>query len=104
MTAREQLRLFSSLSGKFNDISGEEMEQKITQWMEEVQLTAHADKMAGKYSGGTKRKLGVAISMALQNDLVFLDEPSCGMDPDARRSLWAVILNFLKSRGSKDGI
>lgn len=45
---------------------------------------------AGEYSGGNKRKLSVAISMLGNPPIVFLDEPSTGMDPEARRFMWSV--------------
>ena len=46
---------------------------------------------AGKLSGGNKRKLSVAIAMIGNPPIIFLDEPSTGMDPAARRFMWTVI-------------
>eukprot|EP00662_Eupelagonemidae_sp_cell21_P007977 gene7977-8731_t len=59
-----------------------------------LSLGEHVDKVAGAYSGGTKRKLGVALAMFTGGRVVFLDEPSTGMDPFSRRSLD----NHLKAR------
>ena len=47
--------------------------------------------LAGTFSGGNKRKLSVAIAMLGQPSIIFLDEPSTGMDPVARRFMWGVI-------------
>lgn len=49
---------------------------------------------AGTYSGGNKRKLSVAIATLGNPDVIFLDEPSTGMDPFARRFMWNVISNI----------
>ena len=56
-------------------------------------LEKYADVPAGTYSGGNKRKLVVAIAMIGNPPVVFLDEPSNGMDPEARRFMWKVISN-----------
>jgi len=65
----------------------------IDTWMEEMKLIPYENRISQAYSGGNKRKLCVSIAMLLQNRLVYLDEPSSGMDPDARRALWKVIAN-----------
>jgi len=54
-------------------------------------LKKYADKVAGSYSGGNKRKLQVAIALIGNPPVIFLDEPSCGMDPEARRFMWKII-------------
>jgi len=54
-------------------------------------LTKYAKKVAGSYSGGNKRKLQVAIALIGNPPVVFLDEPSAGMDPEARRFMWTII-------------
>ena len=58
--------------------------------------------VAGTYSGGNKRKLSVAIAMLGNPPIVFLDEPSTGMDPHARRFMWTVIsrISTLRKRSS----
>ena len=56
-----------------------------------MDLIEFENKLAGTYSGGNKRKLSVAIAMLGNPPVVFLDEPSTGMDPAARRFMWSVI-------------
>ena len=54
--------------------------------------------LAGTLSGGNKRKLSVAIAMIGNPPIVFLDEPSTGMDPEARRFMWNVISRIATER------
>lgn len=61
-------------------------------------LTEYADRPAGTYSGGNKRKLSVAMAMIGEPSIVFLDEPSTGMDPVARRFMWEVISDIVIKR------
>eukprot|EP01104_Vermistella_antarctica_P016060 TRINITY_DN53_c0_g1_i7.p1 TRINITY_DN53_c0_g1~~TRINITY_DN53_c0_g1_i7.p1 ORF type:complete len:238 (+),score=88.63 TRINITY_DN53_c0_g1_i7:261-974(+) len=61
-------------------------------------LDAHADKPSGGYSGGTKRKLSVLVAMIASSNVLFLDEPSSGLDPASRRALWKVISASLNDR------
>ena len=54
-------------------------------------LSKYRDKIASSLSGGNKRKLQVAIALIGNPPVVFLDEPSAGMDPEARRFMWKII-------------
>lgn len=54
--------------------------------------------VSGTYSGGNKRKLSVAIAMLGNPPIIFLDEPSTGMDPGARRFMWNVISRISTKR------
>ena len=56
-----------------------------------MDLTEYEDKLSGTLSGGNKRKLSVAMAMIGNPKVIFLDEPSTGMDPKARRFMWNVI-------------
>lgn len=64
----------------------------------EMGLTEYADRLAGTYSGGNKRKLSVAMAMIGEPTIVFLDEPSTGMDPGARRFMWEVVSDIVTKR------
>ena len=66
--------------------------------LQDVNLTEYANVIAGSYSGGNKRKLSVAIAMIGNPPIIFLDEPSSGMDPEARRYMWEAISRISKER------
>merc|ERR1711865_1267268 len=63
-----------------------------------MSLNDAADREAGSYSGGNKRKLSVAIALIGSPRIIFLDEPSTGMDPEARRFMWRVISSTMEGR------
>jgi len=60
--------------------------------LEKVTLTPYADRVSGSYSGGNKRKLSLAIALVGSPAVIFLDEPSSGMDPVSRRHMWDIIM------------
>jgi ABC-2 type transport system ATP-binding protein len=72
--------------------------QQVADVLERVGLTSRADTQSMNLSGGEKRRLGIAMSLVGDPDLVFLDEPTTGLDPSARRDLWGLIRD-LKARG-----
>jgi ABC-2 type transport system ATP-binding protein len=66
--------------------------------LEQVGLTEKADAYVGKLSGGQRQRLAVACALVGDPELVFLDEPTIGLDPHARRQLWEILRQF-KSQG-----
>jgi ABC-type multidrug transport system ATPase subunit len=60
----------------------------IKSGLKELDLEEIANEPAKNYSGGNKRKLSVAIALLGKPDIIFLDEPSTGMDPKSRRFMW----------------
>ncbi|KAM4576304.1 ATP-binding cassette sub-family A member 2 isoform 2-T2 [Odontesthes bonariensis] len=93
LTAREHLELYTRLRG----IPWKDQGQ-VVQWaLEKLELSQYAEKPAGTYSGGNKRKLSTAIALIGYPSLIFLDEPTTGMDPKARRFLWNLILDIIKT-------
>ncbi|XP_069922915.1 ATP-binding cassette sub-family A member 2 isoform X2 [Oryctolagus cuniculus] len=93
LTAREHLQLYTRLRG----VPWKE-EARVVKWaLEKLELTKYADKPAGTYSGGNKRKLSTAIALIGSPAFIFLDEPTTGMDPKARRFLWNLILDLIKT-------
>lgn len=54
----------------------------------------NGDLLVGQYSGGNKRKLMVAVAMIANPSVIFLDEPSTGMDPEAKRFMWGAIKRY----------
>ncbi|KAE8876271.1 ABC transporter A family member 1 [Phytophthora fragariae] len=87
LTVREHLELFAKIKG----VSSTDLDFVVSEKMEQLNLTAFEDKLAGSLSGGNKRKLSVAITMIGSPKILFLDEPSTGMDPVSRRFMWDVI-------------
>ncbi|MEE9593712.1 MAG: ABC transporter ATP-binding protein [Thermoplasmata archaeon] len=92
LTPREHIRYFAGLFGR--SLEKEEMAHILAS----VSLQDRADVHARKLSGGEKRKLGIALALVGNPQLVFLDEPTTGLDPAARRDLWRVIED-LRSEG-----
>jgi len=65
--------------------------KEINRLLESVNLMDRKNQMSKKLSGGEKRKLGIALSLVNSPELLFLDEPTTGLDPKARRDLWGLI-------------
>ncbi|XP_017334205.1 phospholipid-transporting ATPase ABCA1 isoform X2 [Ictalurus punctatus] len=92
LTGREHLEFYARLRGV-----PESYVAKVSQWgVKKLGLTQYAEQEAGGYSGGNKRKLSTAISLIGAPPVVFLDEPTTGMDPKAKRFLWNCILSVIK--------
>jgi len=72
-------------------LKSQHKDRAITKKIEEMNLEEYTDKLSGTLSGGNKRKLSVAMAMIGNPRIIFLDEPSTGMDPKARRFMWKVI-------------
>eukprot|EP00397_Hematodinium_sp_SG-2012_P000235 GEMP01000235.1.p1 GENE.GEMP01000235.1~~GEMP01000235.1.p1 ORF type:complete len:1557 (+),score=265.89 GEMP01000235.1:2298-6968(+) len=87
MTCREHLLFYGRIKG----IRAAELGKVVTDLLTALNLTEYANKVAGTLSGGNKRKLCVALSLMGSPPLIFLDEPSTGVDPMARRFMWSVI-------------
>ncbi|KAM8986811.1 phospholipid-transporting ATPase ABCA7 isoform 2-T2 [Ara ararauna] len=92
LTGREHLEFYSRLRG----VPEEEIPRVARCGIAKMGLVPHADRPAGKYSGGNKRKLSTAIALLGSPPVVFLDEPTTGMDPRARRFLWDRILSVIR--------
>src|ERR1051326_5673790 len=85
LTVAETLRLFRSFYAR-----GADIDQVIAR----VQLEEKRDARVGKLSGGQKQRLALACSIVGNPDLLFLDEPTTGLDPQSRRQLWDLIGEF----------
>ncbi|KAJ3625342.1 hypothetical protein Zmor_004329 [Zophobas morio] len=91
MTGYQILRLYAILHG----ISDQDIDRHVNTLMNLVGISKYAQKKCGTYSGGNKRKLCVAISLVGCPKVVYLDEPTAGIDPAARRVLWDLLLNYV---------
>ncbi|ETP27139.1 hypothetical protein F441_00314 [Phytophthora nicotianae CJ01A1] len=96
LTVEEQLELYARLKGIPNDRVTKAVDQKI----EEVGLTEYRTKLTRGLSGGNKRKLSTAIALIGSPSIIFLDEPSTGVDPSSRRKMWDVIAGVCAAKES----
>ncbi|MEA2002508.1 MAG: ATP-binding cassette domain-containing protein [Actinomycetota bacterium] len=94
LTARENLRLF----GRFYKIPKTELAARIEELITNFRMGSFADRPAGTYSGGERRRLDVVAALVADPPALFLDEPTTGLDPRSRHELWDAI-----SRLASDG-
>lgn len=96
LTGREHLLFY----GRLKNLKGSALKQAVEESLKSVNLFhgGVADKQAGKYSGGMKRRLSVAISLIGDPRVVYMDEPSTGLDPASRNSLWNVVKRAKQNR------
>ncbi|KAL9951119.1 hypothetical protein ACROYT_G043723 [Oculina patagonica] len=92
LTAAEHLQLYARLRG----VPEKDIKQVVDSLISRMNLTEYANKCAGGFSGGNKRKLSTAIALVGNPPIIFLDEPTTGMDPKARRFLWNIITGIVK--------
>lgn len=89
LTAREQIRTFASLYGVGA--------RPADEWLERVGLTDKADTRVEDLSGGQAQRLSIACALVHDPELVFLDEPTAALDPQARRNLWDLLSSINES-------
>jgi ABC-2 type transport system ATP-binding protein len=91
LTGRENLRLMADLA----HLPRAEAAARATELLERFGLTDAADRRAVTYSGGMKRRLDLAMTLVSRPRLIFLDEPTAGLDPRSRRDLWGIVRELL---------
>ncbi|MFJ8190992.1 ATP-binding cassette domain-containing protein [Streptomyces sp. NPDC096094] len=84
LTGRQNLEMF----GRLFHLGGRRARARAVQLLEQFDLTDAADRGVGKYSGGMRRRLDLAASMILAPSVLFLDEPTTGLDPRSRGEVW----------------
>jgi len=94
LTGREHLELLGALY----HLTKDEARRRIAELLKLVELEAHADRPAKTYSGGMKRKLDIACGLLPDPKVLFLDEPTLGLDVQGRLKIWDYI-RLLKTRG-----
>src|SRR5256884_1780853 len=95
LTGREHLRLQTAMHG----IRGEERTRRSDELLERVGLTDAADRKVKGYSGGMKRRLDLALALVHGPRILFLDEPTTGLDVQSRTSLWEEVGRLAKDDG-----
>ena len=93
MTGRELLTMYARLRG----MQAGRIDAEVERLVDCLRITKHADRLTKTYSGGNKRKLSTALALIGGPPIVLLDEPTSGMDPLARRALWRVLMQAMKS-------
>ena len=93
LSATENLVIFSRLLG----LSRAESKRKAAELLEEFHLTEAAKRPLKNFSGGMRRRLDLAASLIAQPPLIFLDEPTTGLDPRTRNQMWDTIRRLVKS-------
>ena len=91
LTVRETVELFASFYAN---------PRPASEVLEDLQLTEKADSWVGKLSGGQKQRLAVATALVGNPRILFLDEPTTGLDPQSRRQLWEIVRSFQKKGGT----
>jgi len=87
LTGRENLEMF----GRLFKLSREEAHRRAGELLERFDLAQAADRPARTYSGGMRRRLDIASSLVTRPQVLFLDEPTTGLDPRSRNEIWAIV-------------
>jgi ABC-2 type transport system ATP-binding protein len=95
LTGRDHLRLQTMLQG----LPREERASRTVELLERVGLTEAADRKVGGYSGGMKRRLDLALALVHRPRVLFLDEPTTGLDPQSRTALWEEVARLAREDG-----
>jgi ABC-2 type transport system ATP-binding protein len=95
LTGRDHLRLQTMLQA----IPKAERKPRQNELLDRVGLTDAADRKVGGYSGGMKRRLDLALALVHRPSILFLDEPTTGLDPQSRTALWAEVSRLAREDG-----
>src|SRR5579884_1165235 len=87
LTGRENLQMF----GRLFDLSAADARRRAGELLERFELADAADRPARTYSGGMRRRLDLASSLLTRPRILFLDEPTTGLDPRSRNEIWAIV-------------
>jgi ABC-2 type transport system ATP-binding protein len=95
LTGREHLQLQATLQG----LPKAQRNRRSVELLERVGLTEAADRRVGGYSGGMKRRLDLALALVHSPRILFLDEPTTGLDPQSRAALWEEVARLAHDEG-----
>ena len=95
LTGRENIEL----QGHFHQMKGDEIKKRVNELLSLVGLEAAAEKRGRNYSGGMKKRLDLATALIHKPKILFLDEPTTGLDPQSRAAIWAYLEKLNKEEG-----
>jgi ABC-2 type transport system ATP-binding protein len=90
LTGRENLVMFGRLQG----LKKSHARSRATQLLDQFDLVQAADRAVSTYSGGMRRRIDIACGLVVRPEVVFLDEPTTGLDPRSRQSIWELVSDF----------
>jgi ABC-2 type transport system ATP-binding protein len=90
LTGRENLVMFGRLQG----LKKSHARSRATQLLDQFDLVQAADRAVSTYSGGMRRRIDIACGLVVRPQVVFLDEPTTGLDPRSRQSIWELVSDF----------
>jgi len=94
-TGRENLRLQGQLYG----MRGPRLESRVQELLDDFRLSDDADRIAGNYSGGMQRRMDIAMALVHDPQVLFMDEPTTGLDPEVRAEMWQEIGRLSREQG-----
>ena len=97
LNAHEHMRLQCAMQR----VPRAERQKRSDELLERVRLTEFADRRVGSYSGGQKRRLDLALALVHRPQIIFLDEPTTGLDPKSRSDLWEEVATSPRTRGRR---
>jgi ABC-2 type transport system ATP-binding protein len=95
LTGRENMML----QGHLHQMSGKALDERVNELLELVGIADVAERRAGHYSGGMKKRLDLASALVHKPKLLFLDEPTTGLDPQSRAAIWTYLAKLNKEDG-----